>query len=42
MTDLSRFFSVARASALVILLGLMVSGCGINTIPTQEENAKAK
>jgi LemA protein len=39
---LSRFFSLARASALVVLLGLTVSGCGINTIPTQEENAKAK
>jgi len=42
MTGLSRFFSFARASALIVLLGLMVSGCGINTIPTQEENAKAK
>jgi LemA protein len=42
MTSLSRFFSLARASALVVLLGLTVSGCGINTIPTQEENAKAK
>jgi LemA protein len=42
MTGLSRFFSLARASALVVLLGLTVSGCGINTIPTQEENAKAK
>ncbi|MGE0034796.1 MAG: LemA family protein [Xanthobacteraceae bacterium] len=42
MTSLSRFFSFARASALIVLLGLMVSGCGINTIPTQEENAKAK
>jgi LemA protein len=41
MTGLSRF-SLARASALVVLLGLTVSGCGINTIPTQEENAKAK
>ena len=39
MNGLSRFFSVTRASALVILLGLMVSGCGINTIPTQEDDA---
>ena len=32
----------ARIPALVVLLGLMVSGCGVNTIPTQEEAAKAK
>jgi LemA protein len=37
-----RFFDLVRRSALVVLLGLMVSGCGINTIPTQEEAAKAK
>jgi LemA protein len=42
MKGLSRFFSLARSFALLTLLGLMVSGCGINTIPTQEENAKAK
>ena len=42
MNGLSRIFPLARASALIVLLGLMVSGCGINTIPTQEENAKAK
>ena len=42
MNGLSRLFPLVRASALVVLLGLMVSGCGINTIPTQEENAKAK
>ncbi len=29
-------------SALIVLLALMVSGCGVNTIPTQEEAAKAK
>jgi LemA protein len=28
--------------ALVLLVGLLVSGCGINTIPTYEETAKAK
>lgn len=27
---------------LVLLLGLTVAGCGINTIPTNEEQAKAK
>ncbi len=42
MNTLSRFFSLARGSALIVVLGLMVSGCGVNTIPTQEENAKAK
>jgi LemA protein len=31
-----------RASFAVILLGLLVSGCGYNTIPTYEEQAKAK
>ena len=32
---------VAHAGAGRRLLGLMVSGCGINTIPTYEEQAKA-
>jgi LemA protein len=31
-----------RAGLIAILLGLTVSGCGYNTIPTAEENAKAK
>jgi LemA protein len=31
-----------RAFALAIGLGLMVAGCGYNTIPTAEEQAKAK
>ena len=31
-----------RAVCAVILLGLTVSACGYNTIPTAEENAKAK
>ncbi|MBY0560080.1 LemA family protein [Hyphomicrobium sp.] len=38
-TSLSRF---ARIAILVPLFGLLVSGCGINTIPTYEEQAKAK
>ena len=29
------------AAALVIAVALLVSGCGINTIPTQEEQAKS-
>jgi LemA protein len=31
-----------RASFLVLALGLLLSGCGVNTIPTMEEQAKAK
>jgi LemA protein len=31
-----------RVPALVLLVGLLVSGCGINTIPSYEETAKAK
>jgi LemA protein len=34
--------SRVRAILVVILLGLAVSGCGYNTIPTFEEQAKAK
>lgn len=37
--SISRF---ARIAILVSLFGLLVSGCGINTIPTYEEQAKAK
>jgi len=32
----------ARIPIAVVLLGLLVSGCGINTIPTLEETAKAR
>jgi hypothetical protein len=39
LTRVSRF---ARIAILVTLFGLLVSGCGINTIPTYEEQAKAK
>src|SRR3954466_5896796 len=35
-------FSVLRATFAAILLGLTVSACGYNTIPTAEEQAKAK
>ena len=31
-----------RIPVLVTLLGLLVSGCGVNNIPTYEEQAKAK
>src|SRR6516162_8366088 len=32
----------ARTLLLIGLVGLLLSGCGINTIPTYEETAKAK
>lgn len=35
-------FSMMRASFVAILLGLTVSACGYNRIPTAEEQAKAK
>ena len=35
-------FTRLRAFALVLGLGLMVAGCGYNTIPTLEEQAKAR
>src|SRR2546429_9921183 len=35
-------FSMIRTALAVILLGLTVSACGYNTIPTAEEQAKAK
>jgi LemA protein len=38
MTSLAR----SRAAATLIFLGLALSGCGYNTIPTDEEHAKAK
>jgi LemA protein len=33
---------LARVPIVVVLLGLLVSGCGINNIPSYEEAAKAK
>src|SRR5882757_232964 len=35
-------FSMIRTAFAAILLGLTVSACGYNTIPTAEEQAKAK
>jgi LemA protein len=34
--------SALRMPALLLALGVLVSGCGVNTIPTLEEQAKAK
>ncbi|HEY0440758.1 MAG TPA: LemA family protein [Xanthobacteraceae bacterium] len=39
---MSVLVSRLRIPALVVALGLLVSGCGVNTIPTLEEQAKAK
>ncbi|MCC6781010.1 MAG: LemA family protein [Hyphomicrobiales bacterium] len=33
---------LVRSPVIILLLGLMVSGCGVNNIPTYEESAKAK
>ncbi len=35
-------FSWMRSTFVAILLGLTVSACGYNSIPTAEEQAKAK
>jgi LemA protein len=39
---MTRFVSRMRATVAVVLLGLSVSACGYNNIPTLEEQAKAK
>jgi LemA protein len=39
---MARFVSRVRAVVAVVLLGLAVSACGYNQIPTLEEQAKAK
>ena len=39
---LARLFRAGRFSLLAILLGVSLAGCGVNTIPTLEEAAKAK
>jgi LemA protein len=38
----TRLGHLARVPIVVVLLGLLVSGCGINNIPSYEESAKAK
>ena len=37
-----RFVRLIRVPIAVALLGFLVAGCGVNTIPTYEEGAKAK
>jgi LemA protein len=36
------YLRLLRAPIVVVVLGLLVSGCGVNNIPTYDENAKAK
>ena len=36
------FSSAARSIVLVVLFGFLLAGCGVNNIPTYEEQAKAK
>lgn len=36
------FFSTVRSGLAAVLIGLSVSACGYNSIPTDEEQAKAK
>ena len=33
---------LARILSFTVVVGLLLSGCGINNIPTNDENAKAK
>lgn len=42
MERLVAFCRLMRTTLVVVVLGLSVSGCGINNIPTFEEQAKAK
>src|SRR5882757_8864749 len=39
---LARLYRAGRFGLLAILLGVTLSACGVNNIPTQEESAKAK
>src|SRR5262245_9812661 len=41
MSTTSSIWRLARIHAVVIALGLLVAGCGINNIPSYEESAKA-
>jgi LemA protein len=36
------YFRLVRIPIVVVMLGLLVAGCGVNNIPTYEESAKAK
>jgi LemA protein len=38
----ARLFGAGRLALLAVVLGVTLSGCGVNNIPTQEEAAKSK
>jgi hypothetical protein len=40
--SVARVSRIARIMLLVPLLSLLLSACGVNNIPTYEEQAKAK
>jgi len=42
MSHAFRMPRIARILSFTVLAGLLLSGCGINNIPTYDENAKAK
>src|SRR5262244_2739463 len=42
MNHALRFYPLARILLVSISAGLLLSGCGINNIPTADESAKAK
>jgi LemA protein len=42
MSHVLRFCRLARILLFTVLGGVLLSGCGINNIPTNDENAKAK
>ena len=42
MSELLRLCRLARIPLFTVLAGVLLSGCGINNIPTYDESAKAK
>ena len=42
MSHAFRIPRLARVLPFTVLAGLLLSGCGVNNIPTYDENAKAK
>jgi LemA protein len=42
MSRSAESYRLVRIPILVVLLGLLVSGCGVNNIPSYDETAKAK
>ena len=40
--SVGRLFAVVRSATIIAVLGIGLAGCGVNNIPTYEEQAKAK